>query len=99
LLQHTSLPLCQGGLRCVELISVDAEGYGADGVRFVGKGNKEAIQPIVDEARAAVDEWLASRGSASGPLMYLSHLQGRQDSHGETNDRGSRALYRRAPSC
>lgn len=63
--------LYAAGLRVAELTRLDHSDldrfHGT--VRVVGKGNKERIVPVGDQALAAIDAYLAGRPPADGPLF------------------------------
>lgn len=63
------------GLRRSELCGLDVGAFdpeafeGRGGVRLVGKGNKEALQPLPPSVRDALQRWVDARGGAPGPLF------------------------------
>ena len=59
------------GLRVAECCGLDRDDVdGRQGtVRVLGKGGKERVVPVGDEALHAVDSWLAVRGEARGALF------------------------------
>lgn len=55
-----------GGLRANELCELPADAYGRDeegnlGVKVLGKGNKEALQPLSPDEGPAIERWLETR--------------------------------------
>src|SRR5262249_49275587 len=59
------------GLRVAECCGLDRDDVDRrqGTVRVMGKGAKERVVPVGDEALHAVDTWLAARGEARGPLF------------------------------
>jgi integrase/recombinase XerD len=61
------------GLRRSEAVALDLADYepttGALTIRS-GKGNKDRLTYVANGPQAALDEWLAVRGAAPGPLLY-----------------------------
>ena len=59
------------GLRRAELVALDLEDYDAlEGTLIVrGKRNKQRLAHVVEGAKDALEDWLASRGSEPGPLF------------------------------
>jgi site-specific recombinase XerD len=64
--------LYAGGLLRAELVELDLADYdaGAGRVRARGKRNKVRLVPVVGGAAVALSDWLAERGSRSGPLFW-----------------------------
>jgi site-specific recombinase XerD len=60
-----------GGVRRAELAGLDIAHYvrAPVGLKVHGKGNKERLVPLTGSATAALDDWLAVRGAAPGPLF------------------------------
>ncbi len=60
-----------GGVRRAELADLDVAHYvrAPAGLKVHGKGNKERLVPLTSSATAALDDWLAIRGAAAGPLF------------------------------
>ena len=62
--------LARGGLRRSEAVALDPADYDAGAITVrSGKGNKERVCYIRNGAAAAVERWIARRGSAAGPLF------------------------------
>ena len=59
------------GLRRAEAAAVRIEDYdvGPGAIRVVGKGNKERIVYVTNGGQAAIDAWIAVRGTGPGPLL------------------------------
>ncbi len=59
------------GLRLSELCGLDLESVDlrAGVVRILGKGGKTRVIPLLPDARAPLEAWLAGRGDAPGPLF------------------------------
>jgi integrase/recombinase XerC len=59
------------GLRVAECCGLDRDDVdGRQGtVRVMGKGGKERVVPVGDEALRALDAWLSARGETRGPLF------------------------------
>jgi len=59
------------GLRRAELVGLDIADYdpAVGGLILRGKRNKERTAYVDDGAAAALDDWLAARGDAAGPLF------------------------------
>src|SRR5262249_25673234 len=57
------------GLRRSEAVGLELEALTGDGVRVLGKGNKERTVPIPPSAAAALRGWLEVRGNEPGPLL------------------------------
>ena len=60
------------GLRRSELINLDLADYDAAAGRLTvrkGKGNKKRDTYVQNGAKAALDDWIAVRGAAAGPLF------------------------------
>jgi integrase len=64
-----ALALMVVGLRRAEVVAVRVEDLTADGLRVVGKGNRERIVPITNGCLDAVQDWLRVRSSAPGPIL------------------------------
>lgn len=66
-----------GGLRVSELVGLRVEDLEFDGpypsILVRGKGRKERRLPLWKEARRALQAWLAVRGEARCPEVFLSH--------------------------
>jgi integrase/recombinase XerD len=61
------------GLRRSEVVALDLADYeAAAGTLTIrnGKGKKERLTYVAGGAKAALDEWLMTRGEAAGPLFY-----------------------------
>lgn len=60
------------GLRRGDLITIRLADYdpAQATLRLIGKGAKEAVLPVEGQARSALDEWIAIRGSEPGPMFY-----------------------------
>jgi len=61
-----------GGVRRAELAGLDVADYTPDPPALkvrAGKGNKDRVVPLIGSAAAALDDWLALRGRAPGPLF------------------------------
>ncbi|MDP9374426.1 MAG: tyrosine-type recombinase/integrase, partial [Chloroflexota bacterium] len=71
--------LYAGGLRRAEAAALDLADYDpSDGaVRVRGKGNKERRVYLTGGVTAALADWLAARGPASGPLFRPVNKGGR----------------------
>lgn len=67
------------GLRRAEAIALDLVDYDsrAGTLKVRGKGNKERLAHVGAGGRAALDDWIDIRGSASGPLFWPVHRSGR----------------------
>lgn len=59
------------GLRRAEIAGIGRGDYDAQAgtLTIRGKGNKTRVVPIANGARAALDDWLAVRGDAPGPVF------------------------------
>ena len=59
------------GLRRAELVAFDLADYDVkEGTLIVrGKRNKERLAHVVEWAKGALEDWLASRGAEPGPLL------------------------------
>jgi integrase/recombinase XerC len=59
------------GIRCAELRTLDLADIDRSSgtIRVLGKGGKERVVPIGDQALAAIDAYLAIRGARKGPLF------------------------------
>lgn len=64
-----ALALMIVGLRRAEVVGVQVVDLTADGLRVVGKGNRERVVPITNGCLDAVTDWLRVRGSAPGPIL------------------------------
>lgn len=64
-----------GGLRAFEVCGLVLESYDPveQSLRLVGKGDKEAVQPLQSAGARTIDEWLTLRGpmKASAPWLFL----------------------------
>ena len=75
--------LYSSGLRLAELASLDCNGGLAlnDGeVRVTGKRNKTRIVPVGEQARTAIEQWLARRGEIAAddePALFVNNRGGR----------------------
>ena len=80
------------GLRRAELVTLDVADYDATAgtLKVRGKRNKQRLVPTVGGAQAALDDWLARRGKAEGPLFVSSRKGGRLQSERLT----THALYK-----
>lgn len=60
------------GLRRAELVALDLADYDPEAASLVirGKRNKERLAPVVNGAKATLDDWLTIRGGDDGPLFY-----------------------------
>ena len=60
------------GVRRAEAAALDLSDFDreAGALRVVGKGNKERLAYVRHGARDALDDWLALRGDAPGPLFW-----------------------------
>jgi integrase/recombinase XerC len=65
-----------GGLRVSELVGLDLADVGPNTVRVMGKGGRERICPIGSRAVAALERYLAERGTEPGAL-FLNYRGGR----------------------
>jgi integrase len=65
--------LLGAGLRASEAANLPVAAYSARAheIRFIRKGDKEAIAPLGDEETAAVEEWLAVRAELAPPVDNL----------------------------
>jgi integrase len=61
-----------GGLRRQELASLRTDAFDGSALRFVGKGNKEATQPLPKWACTDVGAWLALRSKARPPFRVVT---------------------------
>jgi integrase/recombinase XerC len=81
------------GLRVGELARLRVRDYDVDRreLRILGKGNKERIVPVPEQARAALEAWLALRDRAGllGKPLF-TNARG-----GALSDRGVRVILRR----
>lgn len=72
--------LAAGGLRRAELASLSMDNLQDDGsviaLRVVGKGNKERIVYLDDNAATTLRNWLTERGDAPGPLFWAGRRGG-----------------------
>ncbi|MEU4238353.1 tyrosine-type recombinase/integrase [Actinoplanes sp. NPDC026619] len=72
------------GLRVGELVGLDRADVGVERghrtVRFVGKGGRPRRRVLTEDAAAALDDYLASRGNGDGPL-FTTASGGRIDRH------------------
>jgi site-specific recombinase XerD len=70
------LHLCfMGGLRVSELVGLPLESLSlqrAGSIRILGKGRRERCLPLWKETRADLSAWLAVRGNASVPELFLN---------------------------
>jgi site-specific recombinase XerD len=59
------------GLRRAELVALDLADYNIEEgtITVRGKRNKQRLAHVVEGARAALEDWLAFRGSEAGPLF------------------------------
>jgi len=59
------------GLRRSETVGLDVSHYDArsGSLRVMGKGNKERLCYVTNEARAYLERWLTLRGGVAGPLF------------------------------
>jgi len=57
------------GLRRAEVVAVQVADLTPDGLRVIGKGNRERVVPITNGCLDAVTDWLLVRGSAPGPIL------------------------------
>lgn len=87
------------GPRRAELVGLGVEDYnpenGAVKIRQ-GKGRKERTVYIANEAKAAMDDWLALRGTMGGPLFIPVHQTGRMRIAGMTPQAAYNILTKRA---
>jgi site-specific recombinase XerC len=59
------------GLRRSEVASLNREDYQEDGsLKVLGKGNKERMVYVTNEAKDLLQAWLAIRGQEEGPMFY-----------------------------
>lgn len=66
-----------GGLRRDEASRLDVADVRDGALRVVGKGNKEALQPIVAEVAQAIAAWIEVRGDHAGALFTTINKHGR----------------------
>jgi integrase len=70
------------GLRRAEVVGLDLADYDPDAGKIAvrrGKGNKERGVYVSNGAQKALDQWIAVRGSAPGPLFLPINKVGRLD--------------------
>lgn len=67
------------GVRRSELVGLDLADYdaGQESLRVRGKGNKERLVYLADDAVTWLEAWLDVRGREPGPLFYTMHKSGR----------------------
>jgi len=67
------------GLRLTELLNLDLEDVDLEEgvVRVIGKGNKERVVPLTQEAQRAIAAYLELRPAADTPALFLSHFKSR----------------------
>jgi integrase len=70
------------GLRRGELAGLTLASVSPQGLRLVGKGNKERLVPLPGGAVAALSAWCTVRGEAPGPLFW-SACRGSKPQPGE----------------
>ena len=87
--------LYAAGLRVSEAIGLDREDLSIDGafVRVIGKGDKERLVPIGEEALDALEAWLAGPRTA---LLALHHVQPARGGPVFVGDRGRRLARQQA---
>lgn len=86
------------GLRRDEVTGLDLESYDPESGRLVilGKRSKERTAYLVNGAAAAMADWLAVRGQASGPLFWPINKAGKLDNRRMTNQAVYNLLEKRA---
>ena len=66
-----------GGLRRGEASALDVADLHANALRVEGKGGRERMQPIGDDAMSAIAAWLRVRGDWAGPLFVTVSKAGK----------------------
>jgi integrase len=74
-----------GGMRRAELVGLDLADYDPANGQFIikGKGNKTRTAYAKGNARIALDDWLAVRGDAPGPLFHRLQAGGKTGAIGD----------------
>ena len=63
------LALWEAGLRRAEVVAVQVADLTPEGLRVIGKGNRERIVPLPNGYADAIGDWLRVRGSVPGPIL------------------------------
>lgn len=63
------LALWEAGLRRAEVVAVQVADLTTEGLRVIGKGNRERIVPLPNGYADAIGDWLRIRGSEPGPIL------------------------------
>lgn len=63
------LALWEAGLRRAEVVAVQVADLTPEGLRVIGKGNRERIVPLPNGYADAIGDWLRWRGSEPGPIL------------------------------
>lgn len=73
------------GLRRSEVVSLDLEDYVNGTLKVRGKGEKERLCYVTNEARSLLEAWLKVRGSDQGPLFYPARKGGKLEARRMTD--------------
>lgn len=61
--------LAGAGLRCFELVGLQADDYREGRLKLTGKGGKQALQPVSPSSSEVLEEYLEALGRVSGPMF------------------------------
>lgn len=84
------------GLRRTELVKLELRDFDAERytLRVLGKGNKERLGYVKNEARTALDRWLWRRGDWQGALFCPVHRSGALQRRAMTAEAVAQVLHR-----
>ena len=88
-----------GGLRRSEAVGLDLTDYDPDTGSITirrGKGMKDRVAYATNGGKAALDDWLAVRGDAAGPLLLPVNKGGRVSTHAMSGQAVLTILRKRA---
>ena len=76
-----------GGLRRSEIVGLKIKDFANNELKIHGKGNKERIVPLGEDAVQAINDWIAQRGDRDqdGPLFLAINRHGEMRFHPMTD--------------